>query len=104
VGPASDIFSLGAILYAILTGAAPYRSGVPEEVLERVRCCEFPAPRQIKPLTPRALEAICSKAMAKVPRDRYGNALELAADVKRWLADEPVMAWREPIWLGARML
>jgi eukaryotic-like serine/threonine-protein kinase len=102
VGPPSDIFSLGAILYAILTGAAPYRSGAHDEVLERVRCCEFPSPRQIKPLTPRALEAICSKAMAKESRDRYGNALELAADVKRWLADEPVMDWREPIWLGAR--
>ena len=102
VGPASDIFSLGAILYAILTGAAPYRSGAHDEVLERVRCCEFPAPRQIKPLTHRALEAICLKAMAREPRDRYANALELAADVKRWLADEPVTAWREPLVLRAR--
>ncbi len=102
VGPASDIFSLGAILYAILTGQIPYRSGAHDEVLEKVRRCEFPAPRQIKPMTSRALEAICLKAMAMQPRDRYANALELAADVKRWLADEPVTAWREPLVSRAR--
>ena len=102
VGPASDLFSLGAILYAILTGEVPYRRGSYDEVLEKVRCCEFPAPRQIKPAVPRALEAICLKAMAARPVDRYPTALELAADVKRCLADEPVMAWPEPIALRAR--
>ena len=49
---------------------------------------------------PRALEAICLKAMATRPEDRYATALELAADVKRWLADEPVTAWREPLALA----
>ena len=49
VGPASDIFSLGAILYAILTGRAPYRGRTIGEILEKVKRCEFPAPRQVKP-------------------------------------------------------
>ncbi len=49
VGPASDVFSLGAILYAILTGRAPYQGGTAGEVLERVKRCEFPRPRQVKP-------------------------------------------------------
>ena len=102
VGPASDLFSLGAILYGIMTGKVPYRGGSHDEVLAKVRCCEFPAPRQIKPSAPRALDAICKKAMAARPADRYATALDLAADVKRYLADEPVMAWPEPIALRAR--
>ena len=102
VGPASDIFSLGAILYGIMTGKVPYRGGSHDEVLAKVRCCEFPAPRQIKPSAPRALEAICKKAMAARPADRYATAVDLATDVKRYLANEPVMAWREPIALRAR--
>ena len=94
VGPASDLFGLGAILYAILTGQAPYRGRKVGEILEKVKRCEFPAPRQIKPGVPRALEAICLKAMARRPEDRYATALDLAADVRRWLADEPVPAYR----------
>ena len=64
VGPASDIFSLGGILYAILTGQAPYQGRKVGEILEKVKRCEFPRPRQIKPGVPRALEAICLAAMA----------------------------------------
>jgi serine/threonine protein kinase len=97
VSPASDIFSLGAILYAILTGAAPYRSGAQGAVIERVKRCEFVAPRQMKPDAPRALEAVCLKAMMMSAADRYATALELAADVKRWQADQPVTAWSEPV-------
>jgi serine/threonine protein kinase len=102
VGPASDIFSLGAILYAILTGRAPYQAGPDGEILEKVKWCEFPKPREVKPEAPRALEAICLEAMAARRNERYATALELAADVKRWLADEPVRAWREPLALRAR--
>ncbi len=102
VGAASDIFSLGAILYAILTGEVPYRSRNHDEVLENVRRCEFPAPRQVKPAAPQALEAVCLKAMEARPADRYATALDLAAEVKRYLADEPVMASPEPIALRAR--
>ena len=98
------MFSLGAILYTILTGQVPYRGRSYAEILEKVKACEFPRPRQVKkkPEVPRALEAICVKAMAKRAEDRYATSLDLAADVRRWLADEPVTAWREPLMLRAR--
>jgi serine/threonine protein kinase/Tfp pilus assembly protein PilF len=102
VGPPSDIFSLGAILYAILTGKSPYGWHTRGDVLDKVKRCEFPKLRQIKPEAPRALEAICLKAMAREPAGRYATALELADDVKRWLADQPVAAWREPMALRGR--
>jgi serine/threonine protein kinase len=102
VGPASDVFSLGGILYAILTGRGPYQGNEVGHILEKVRRCEFPPPRQVKPGVPWALAAICLKAMAACPDDRYVSALDLAADVRRWLADEPVTAWREPLLLRAR--
>jgi formylglycine-generating enzyme required for sulfatase activity/serine/threonine protein kinase len=100
--PASDIFCLGLILYAILTGRRPYQGRTLGEVLEKVRRCEFRAPRQVKPGLSRALEAVCLKAMAARPEQRYATALELAADIRRWLADEPVSAWREPLARRAR--
>jgi serine/threonine-protein kinase len=102
VGPASDIFGLGAILYAILTGRPPYRARMIEEILEKVKRCEFRRPRQLKPGVPRALEAICLKAVARRPEERYATAPDLAADVRRWLADEPVTAYAEPPAARAR--
>jgi tetratricopeptide (TPR) repeat protein/serine/threonine protein kinase len=95
--PASDIFSLGATLYAILAGQAPQQGRTKWEVLDKARRGEFVPPRQIKPGVPRALEAICLKAMSLKPQDRYATALELRADVDKWLADEPVSAYREPL-------
>jgi eukaryotic-like serine/threonine-protein kinase len=95
VGPASDVFSLGGILYAILTGRAPYTGHRGVEAMEKVKQCEFPPPRQIQPGVPRALEAVCLKAMARQTEDRYRSATDLAADVRRWLADEPVTALHE---------
>jgi serine/threonine protein kinase len=101
-GPASDIFSLGAVLYVILTGQVPYRGCGPGEVFDRIKRGEFPRPRDVKPEVSRALEAICLKAMAVRPPDRYATALELAADVRRWLAGEPVTAYREDLPARAR--
>ena len=84
---ASDIYSLGATLYSILTGSPPFdRSEGTGTVLQRVQRGDFAHPRQINRLAPTALEAICLKAMALQPRDRYESAQALAADVERWLA------------------
>jgi serine/threonine-protein kinase len=96
LGPASDVYSLGATLYSVLTGKAPFEKGEAADVLSRVQRGEFPPPRQVQPNVPRALEAICLKAMALRPADRYPNCRALSDDIERWLADEPVSAWLEP--------
>ncbi len=86
VGPVSDLFSLGATLYAILAGRAPSDS---------VREDAFELPAGVRRQTPPALAAICAKAMAPRPADRYTTATALAADVECWLAGEAVAAYRE---------
>jgi WD40 repeat protein/tRNA A-37 threonylcarbamoyl transferase component Bud32 len=96
LGPASDIYSLGATLYAILTGRAPFEADS-GEVLLRVQRGAFVRPRRVNPAVPRPLEAVCLKAMARAPEARYATSLELAADVERWLADEPVSVYPEPL-------
>ena len=95
--PASDVYSLGATLYSILTGKAPFRGPHLALVLEQVRRGDFPAPRSVDPSVDRSLDAVCLKAMAPAPGDRYQSARALADDVERWLADEPVSARREPL-------
>jgi eukaryotic-like serine/threonine-protein kinase len=102
VGAASDIYCLGATLYCILTGKPPIEDDDVERILARVRRGDFPPPRQVNPSVPPALEAVVKKAMALRPYDRYPGALDLAREVERWLADEPVNAWREPIRERAR--
>jgi Tfp pilus assembly protein PilF/tRNA A-37 threonylcarbamoyl transferase component Bud32 len=96
LGPASDIYGLGATLYALLTGQAPFTGSDKGEVLRQVQRGAVVPPRKVKPATPAALEAVCLKAMAVRPADRYATALDLAADLQHWLADEPVSAYREP--------
>jgi serine/threonine-protein kinase len=97
LGPASDVYSLGVVLYAVLTGQGPFEDRDVETVLWKVMRGEFPRPREVNPRADRALEAVCLKAMALRPEDRHASARDLADDVERWLADEPVSAWREPI-------
>lgn len=96
VGPASDIYSLGGTLYTLLTGEAPIEGKDVGLVIWRAQQGEIRPPRQVRGDVAPALEAICLKAMSRQPAQRYASALELAADVERWLADEPVRAWREP--------
>jgi serine/threonine-protein kinase len=96
LGPRSDVYSLGATLYCLLTGKPPQEGDDIGEVLRKVQRGEFSPPRQIDPSIDPALEAVCNKAMATEPEDRYGSARALVEDVERWMADEPVSAWSEP--------
>jgi serine/threonine-protein kinase len=97
VNERSDVYGMGAILYEILTAEPPFGGPNPQEVLRRV-VQEPPVPPRQRVLTvPPALEAACLKALAKEPAARYGSARELAREVGRWLADEPVTAYREPV-------
>ncbi len=95
VGPASDIYALGATLYVLLTGRSPFDGRLPGEIAANVMRGEFIPPRQVKPEIPRPLEAICLKAMSLAPEDRYTSAVDLARDLEDWMADLPVSAWRE---------
>jgi tetratricopeptide (TPR) repeat protein/tRNA A-37 threonylcarbamoyl transferase component Bud32 len=96
LGPASDVYSLGATLYTLLTGKAPFEKGDAGDILARVQRADYPPPREVQPAVPHALEAICLKAMARRPEDRYTDCRAMAQEIERWLADEPVVAYREP--------
>jgi serine/threonine-protein kinase len=93
LGPASDVYSLGATLYHVLTGSPPIsdKNDVSEQ-LRKVQKGEFPPPRSIKRDIPKPLEAICLKAMSLAPADRYVTPSALAEEVEHWLADEPIKA------------
>jgi eukaryotic-like serine/threonine-protein kinase len=95
-GPRSDVYSLGATLYCLLTGKPPLEGDDVGAILRAVQKGEFPRPRRLEPSIDRALEAVCLKAMALKPQDRYATPRALADDVERWLADQPVLAYPEP--------
>jgi serine/threonine protein kinase len=101
LGPRSDVYSLGATLYYLLTGKAPLEGDDLGALLRAAQKGDFPWPRRVEPLTDRALEAVCLKAMALKPEDRYSTSRALADDVERWLADQPVLAYAEPFWTRA---
>jgi formylglycine-generating enzyme required for sulfatase activity/serine/threonine protein kinase len=101
LGPRSDVYSLGATLYCLLSGRAPFAQEDMGAVLSKVQRGDFPPPRQVNRQIPPPLEAVCLKAMALRPEGRYATPRELAEEIERWLADEPVRAYREP--LSARL-
>jgi serine/threonine-protein kinase len=98
IGPAADVFALGATLYCLLTGRAPNHGRAVKD-LALATGNEFEPARQVNPRVPAALEAVCARAMAFRPEGRYAGARELAGEVERWLADEPVAAYRDP-WVA----
>jgi serine/threonine-protein kinase len=102
LGPASDVYGLGATLYTLLTSRPPIEGKDSAEVLRKAQKGEILPLRRVKSGVPAALEAVCLRAMARRPEKRYGSALELAADVEHWLADQPVAAWPEPWSARAR--
>lgn len=90
--PAVDVFGVGAVLYFMLTGRAPFTGDSASEVLRRAADGVVTPPRTVNGQTPRALETVCLKCLRRAPGERYASAGEVAADLRRFLADESVLA------------
>jgi serine/threonine-protein kinase len=97
LGPATDVYGLGAILYEILAGLPPFTGPETTQLLRKVIHEPPIPPRHHVAGTPPALQAVCLKALSKKPAERYGSASELASEIRHHLADEPVLAYRDPL-------
>ncbi len=97
IGMSSDVYGLGATLYCLLAGQPAFQAPEASALMRQVKTGDFLPPRQVNPDCPRALEAICLKAMSRDPATRYASARSLADDVERWLAGEPVSVLRDSI-------
>jgi eukaryotic-like serine/threonine-protein kinase len=100
ITPRADVYGLGCILYEMLTGGPPFCEATPLATLEKAVRAEPRSPRQLQPACPRDLETICLKCLEKDPSKRYPSAADLAEDLHRFLAGEPVRA--RPVGLAER--
>ncbi len=92
VGPAADVYALGATLYALLTGRPPFQAATAMDTVIQVISDEPVPPRRLSGSIPRDLETICMKCLRKAPSSRYATAGALAEDLRRYRADEPILA------------
>ncbi len=98
----TDVYGLGSTLFVLLTGTPPHRGSTVTATLQEARLNPVRRVREINRNVPRPLDAICAKATAFLPADRYEDATDLAADVERYLADEPIAIFRDQVMTRAR--
>jgi serine/threonine protein kinase/WD40 repeat protein len=101
VGPAADQYALGSILYEMLTGRPPFEAETPAESIEQLLNVEPLSPARLRPKVPRDLATICLKCLEKSPRQRYASTRELARDLRRFQAGEPIQA--RPVGIVGRL-